>query len=161
MIFLSEWLHEDQLAINVSISSQLNDLADQVKESLRLKNPTHMLFSVSSEIFKKWRSKNLLDNKFNFEETQEILDCQCELFNGLNYSVDHEKTPKKFDIHKVFICLFIVENLKFSVIFLCFRCSRTKLELGKWFTRFSRVLHADWAFVAHWCTFPRERQSRQ
>ncbi|KAK4876142.1 hypothetical protein RN001_012564 [Aquatica leii] len=58
-----------------NISSQLDELATQVRLTLLSKNPNHPLHKVSIETLEKWKCQNLEDNHWNVFECQELIHC--------------------------------------------------------------------------------------
>ncbi|EFN65775.1 hypothetical protein EAG_08364, partial [Camponotus floridanus] len=67
------------------IDTSLNDIVQKVLSCLRIKNPTHSIFSTSPEQFTLWRDNNINDNFWNSTETEQIT-CILEniIFSDLN-----------------------------------------------------------------------------
>jgi len=55
------------------IDTWLDDIVQEVLSRLKLKNPTHSIFSTSSEQFTLWRENNINDNFCNFWEAESII----------------------------------------------------------------------------------------
>lgn len=101
IMFLSEFFHQEQLTIDLYVESELDHLADEVIELLKKKNPTHPLFGVTRDQLRQWNLIGFVANKFDDQATREILDCQCELFEKLEFEVDNENEKDLIDIYEV------------------------------------------------------------
>lgn len=82
-IFLAEWCQPDKLDLEQQVSLMLDEIANQVKKVLRVRNPLHPIFKGNFD-----RRKNLSKNQLNTFHTKEILDCQFKvMFESLDYRV--------------------------------------------------------------------------
>ncbi|XP_072763400.1 uncharacterized protein [Anoplolepis gracilipes] len=69
-----------------SISKSLNNMIEEILNSLREKHPDHSIFSTSAEYFAYWRNNNIDDNHWNKTEGTQIMDTLEEyIFGKLNF----------------------------------------------------------------------------
>lgn len=90
MTFISAFFKKELLSLSSVIASKLDDLAEQVYDSIKQRNPSHPLLDSSLETLIRWNSVGFPNNLFDDEATREIFDCQCELFKEIGFKVQDE-----------------------------------------------------------------------
>lgn len=88
MIFVNEWAFVKGQMLQTEITVALDEIAQQVEENLRDLNPLHSIFSVDKATRQEWRTKNIVENQFNFAESKEIFFSLFDiLFGKLGFTV--------------------------------------------------------------------------
>ncbi|KAF5299790.1 hypothetical protein FQR65_LT19456 [Abscondita terminalis] len=58
-----------------NVALQMDELAEQVRLALIVKNINHPLHKVSADTLKKWKNENIDDNQWNILECRELINC--------------------------------------------------------------------------------------
>lgn len=69
-----------------TISSILDNIAEQTKDLLKEQHPNHSIFSIPTERFIFWKNNIIDDNQWNISETRQVTDALCKvLFEKLGF----------------------------------------------------------------------------
>lgn len=104
LILLSEWFQPELGHLESQCMKALNDIAKQVKQYLRVKNPSHPLVGMPQEVLDEWEIVKLSVNQFQSEELRQVLQCIYDvLFYVLDFKIEEELdlTWEDFYLNKV------------------------------------------------------------
>lgn len=103
-ILTAEWCQPEELLLQSQLTSQLNALANQVRDHLRAKNPSHPIFGVPESILRQWQTESIEDNQFSVKESKQILDTLCDVIFkvcGFRVVFSEDEKPDIFYLNKV------------------------------------------------------------
>lgn len=113
-MILAESMQPQVRVFESKITSELDRIAERVKDLMKEKNPKHPLFLVPRDTVENWRTEELENNTFNGEDSNEILLClQDVMFNEMGFQAVYEDSPPDylnldiFYIEKVTIVLLL------------------------------------------------------
>ncbi|XP_026825492.1 uncharacterized protein LOC113561976 [Ooceraea biroi] len=87
-IFAAHWFHPEKEVSSLRLGMELDNIAQQVMESLKVVNPKHPMFLSSREQFLLWKYNNIIENQWNNDEGRQILNILIKiLVGGLNCDV--------------------------------------------------------------------------
>ncbi|XP_012142186.1 F-box only protein 21 isoform X2 [Megachile rotundata] len=83
---VAQWSQPEKDLSYSSISSALDNIAEQTKELLKEQYPSHTIFSTPAEQFNYWKNHIIDDNQWSISETKQVTDALCEvLFKKLGF----------------------------------------------------------------------------
>lgn len=95
---LSQWFQPEKDILYSFVKASLNNIAQEVLNCLRKKNPDHSIFSMSSENFSYWENNLIDDNHWNEKEGMQIIDALEEyIFQELNFRSNKLSNTKKLE----------------------------------------------------------------
>lgn len=77
-ICIAQWFQPEEQDLESQCTTKLDELAEEIKQKLRMRDPEHPLFKVPESVQNQWRTKLLPDNKFGSTHSKEILECALE-----------------------------------------------------------------------------------
>jgi len=78
--FFAQWMQVEKNISYSHIKTELDNFAQLAMDDLKIKNPLHPIFSITSEQFSYWQYNNIDKNQWNNKDSRQILDVLCELF---------------------------------------------------------------------------------
>ncbi|XP_029663416.1 uncharacterized protein LOC115235648 [Formica exsecta] len=91
----AQWLQPQKNISYSSIKTSLDNIALEILNRLREKNPDHSIFSTSAEKFSYWKNNNIDDNHWNEAEGTQIMDTLKEhIFNKSNFRLPKLRQPE-------------------------------------------------------------------
>lgn len=83
---VAQWSQPERHVSYSTISSALDNIAEQTKELLREEHPAHSIFSIPAERFTFWKNNIIDDNQWNILEARQVTDALCKvLFTKLGF----------------------------------------------------------------------------
>ena len=83
---VAHWSQPERDVSYSSVSSALDNIAQQTKELLREQYPNHSIFSTPEEQFIQWKNNIIDDNQWSITETKQVTNALCEvLFQKLGF----------------------------------------------------------------------------
>nr|XP_050868996.1 F-box only protein 21-like isoform X2 [Vespula vulgaris] len=83
---VAQWSQPERHVSYSYICSLLDDIANQTKNLLYERHPTHSIFSLPVEELLTWKYRNIDDNQWSTLETRQIMEALCEvLFQKLGF----------------------------------------------------------------------------
>lgn len=83
---VAQWSQPERHVSYPTISSILDNIAEQTKDLLKEQHPNHSIFSIPTERFIFWKNNIIDDNQWNISETRQVTDALCKvLFEKLGF----------------------------------------------------------------------------
>ncbi|EZA46637.1 hypothetical protein X777_04147, partial [Ooceraea biroi] len=76
---VAQWFQPEQHISYSYVTTELENIAQQVMERLEVVNPQHQIFSVSREQISSWKSNNIDKDEWNNSDAREILNILSEI----------------------------------------------------------------------------------
>ncbi|RLU15783.1 hypothetical protein DMN91_011539 [Ooceraea biroi] len=76
---VAQWFQPEQHISYSYVTTELENIAQQVMERLEVVNPQHQIFSVSCEQISSWKSNNIDKDEWNKSDAREILYILSEI----------------------------------------------------------------------------------
>lgn len=88
---VAQWSQPERQVSYLQICKTLDNIAEQTKTAVRLKNPGHSIFSAPRERLEAWKRLNIDDNQWSPNESREIVMALCDImFNKLEFEGNSE-----------------------------------------------------------------------
>lgn len=77
-LLVAEWFQPEERTLEAQCFAKMNEIADQVMDLLRERNPSHSIFLKDKSTLKQWQYDNIQNNQFDATQSREILNCICD-----------------------------------------------------------------------------------
>lgn len=107
-VMVAQWCQPQEDLRYSKIASQLDEIAENVKQLLWETNSSHPLFTTPAETLQNWRSCNIPDNQWKPNDSQQVLNCLREILfiqmgfhgnNSMYYSAENSFIDKVYKKH--------------------------------------------------------------
>ncbi|KAJ8927339.1 hypothetical protein NQ314_020208 [Rhamnusium bicolor] len=90
-VFVAQWCQPNVEVAFEEITAKLDEIAEKVKNVLRMSNPAHSLFKASQEELNLWRVENRSENQWNVPECRQLVSVMREvLFQQMGFSGNNQ-----------------------------------------------------------------------
>jgi hypothetical protein len=98
----ADWMQLEEDISYSHIQTELDNIAEQVKIRLKVKNPMHPIFSATPEQFSYWKYNNIDKDEWDNKDGKQILDILCKVASEkLKFSADRCCTISSIDLHYI------------------------------------------------------------
>jgi len=93
---MAQWFQPTEDLSYSDIETKLDNMAQQVIESLKIKCPSHPILSASHEQFSYWRCNDIDESQWDDKDVKQALNILCEVLVELEFLVEYRNNPTTF-----------------------------------------------------------------